>query len=204
MHSRSFIRIATFFTLVALLVLPFRQASAHCDGMDGPVVKAAQAALDKEDINYILVWIPKQSVEEIQAAFKQSLAVRKIGNRDATDLADRFFFETVVRLHRAGEGAAYSGLKPAGRDLGPAIPAADRAIADGSLDAVDILLTETLRKNLKERYQDVVRTRNYNKDDIDAGRKYVEAYVSYIHFVERLYEDASKPSGGHFHEPESE
>ena len=41
--------------------------------------------------------------------------------------------ETVIRLHRAGEGAAYTGLKTAGADYGPAIPAAEYAVETGDL-----------------------------------------------------------------------
>ena len=41
------------------------------------------------------------------------------------ELSDQFFIKTLVRVHRAGEGAPYTGIRPAGTDLGPAIPAAD-------------------------------------------------------------------------------
>jgi hypothetical protein len=44
------------------------------------------------------------------------------------EVADRHFFETVVRLHRAGEGAPYTGLKPAGLDVGPVIPVAEHGL----------------------------------------------------------------------------
>ena len=107
---------------------------AHCDSLDGPVVKAAQQALETRDLSQVLIWVRPEDEPEVRAAFEKTLAVRVL-NSQAHLLADRFFFETVVRLHRAGEGASYTGLQPAGRDLGPAIPAADRALDDGSLDA---------------------------------------------------------------------
>ena len=50
-------------------------------------------------------------------------------------MADLYFFETVVRVHRAGEGAAYNGLKPAGLDEGPVIPIAEKAIETASPEA---------------------------------------------------------------------
>jgi tetratricopeptide (TPR) repeat protein len=37
----------------------------------------------------------------------------------------------VVRIHRAGEGAPYTGLKPAGLSEGPIIPIAEKAIEIG-------------------------------------------------------------------------
>jgi hypothetical protein len=93
----------------------------HCDGLDGPVVSLARRALDAGNVNLVLPWVREQDEAEVREAFAHALAVRKLGG-EAKDLADRHFFETLVRVHRAGEGAPYTGLKPAGRDLGPAIP----------------------------------------------------------------------------------
>jgi len=100
--------------------------------MDGPVVKAAQRALASADVNPVLIWVQSKDEGEVRDAFAKTIAVRKL-NPDAQELADLYFFETVVRIHRAGEGEPYTGLKPAGRDLGPAIPAADKALEDGSV-----------------------------------------------------------------------
>lgn len=115
--------------VLGLLVLTPNRALGHCDGMDGPVVKAAQKALETGNVNLVLIWVQKADEVEIRKAFDQTMTVRKL-SPEAKALADRYFFETLVRLHRAGEGAPYTGLKPAGRDLGPAIPAADKALAD--------------------------------------------------------------------------
>jgi hypothetical protein len=50
-----------------------------------------------------------------------------------------------IRLHRAGEGAAFTGLKPSGGDVGPAIPAAD---VIGSVEPVRRLLMGVLDERL--------------------------------------------------------
>ena len=97
---------------------------AHCDGMDGPVIQAARKALETGNVNPVLMWVLKDHEGEIKNAFQKTLAVRKL-NPPAKELADMYFFETLVRIHRAGEGEPYTGLKPAGRALDPAIPAAD-------------------------------------------------------------------------------
>src|SRR5687768_5192543 len=81
-------------------------ASAHCDSLDGPVVKAAQQALASRDVRAVLIWVGAGDEAEIRSAFDQTLAVRELDPR-ARALADRYFFETVVRVHRAGEGAPY-------------------------------------------------------------------------------------------------
>jgi hypothetical protein len=62
----------------------------------------------------------------------KSRKVRGLG-ADVRELADHAFMETVIRLHRAGEGATYTGLKPAGIDYGPVIPAAEQAVETGDL-----------------------------------------------------------------------
>jgi hypothetical protein len=146
--------------------------------------------------------VQKKDEAEIKKAFQKTLAVRKL-NPEAKDLADMYFFETLVRIHRMGEGAPYTGLKPAGRDLGPAIPASDKAIMDGKIEPVIKLLTDKMRDGINEYFKHVMAKKNFKEDDVEAGREYVEAYVTFIHYVERLYEGADQ-AGAHGHYPESD
>ena len=184
---------------VALFALTPARALAHCDGLDGPVVKAAQRALDTRNPAFALMWVQATDEAEIRTAFDRTLAVRVLSPQ-AKELADRFFFETLVRVHRAGEGAPFTGLKPAGRDLGPAIPAADRAIEQGSVESVAQLLTTAMQGRLREHFTEVVSTRTFPAGDVAAGRAYVKAYVEFIHYVERVYEAATAVAHGHFDE----
>ncbi|HZJ33594.1 MAG TPA: DUF6448 family protein, partial [Vicinamibacterales bacterium] len=167
-------------------LLPAR-ALAHCDGLDGPVVQAAQRALDTRNPALVLIWVQEKDELEIRKAFQQTLAVRELSPQ-ARELADRFFFETLVRVHRAGEGAPFTGLKPAGRDLGPAIPAADEAVRVGSVEPVRRLLTVAIQERLRRQFGEVMATKTFDADDVAAGRAYVNAYVEFIHFVELLYD----------------
>lgn len=105
-----------------------------------------------------------------------------------------------VRLHRAGEGESYTGLKPAGRDLGPAIPAAVKALETGSVDQVLKPLTDTMQKGIREHFEAAMAKKNFSPENVEAGREYVENYVPFIHYVERLYEAAAKPAAGHYSE----
>jgi hypothetical protein len=122
--------------------------------------------------------------------------VRKLGP-EARVLADRHFFETLVRIHRAGEGALFTGLKPAGRDLGPAIPAADAALKDGSIENVVKLLADAVREGLHERFHAAFSRRGFAPGDVRAGGEFVAAYVAYVHYVERLWRDAKSAAHGH-------
>lgn len=174
-------------------------ARAHCDGLDGPVVSAARAALDSGDVVRVLIWVQPADEDAVRRAYAAALRVRQLGP-DAQSLADMAFFETVVRLHRAGEGASYTGLAPAGRDLGPAIPAADRALASGNVDEVTALLTHEMQRGMAEQFARVEAAKHYAPNDVSAGRRFVAAYVQYIHYVERLYEAAHTAAVGHYAE----
>jgi hypothetical protein len=175
-------------------------ATAHCDGLDGPVVTLAREALETGNVNLVLPWVPKDGEPEIRRAFDHTRSVRQLGP-EAKGLADTFFFETLVRVHRASEGAPYTGLKPAGLDRGPAIPAADTALESGSIEAVEKLLTDAVRQGLREHFHAATSHKKFDPNDVAAGRRYVEAYVPYIHYVEGLWEVATMSAQGHYPEP---
>lgn len=181
----------------ALLFAP-TVARAHCDGLDGPVVTAARKALESGNVNLVLVWVQTTYEAEIRNAFQKTLSVRELSPQ-AKELADTYFFETLVRAHRTGEGEPYTGLKPAGRDLGPAIPAGDKAIELRSAEALLKLLTNNVQEGLHSRFHQVVEKSAYSKDNVESGREYVKAYIEYIHYVEGLYQAAKGPAGGHAH-----
>ena len=178
-----------------LLMMPAK-VFGHCDGMDGPVVRAAQLALAKGDVNLVLIWVQANDEGEIRKMFAKTMAVRKL-NPEARELADMYFFETLVRIHRAGEGAPYTGLEPVGRDLGPAIPAADKAIETGAVEPLVKLITSESANGIRERFQNVTAAKKFSAEDVNAGRQYVKAYVEFVHYVEGLHESAQ--GGGDEH-----
>ncbi len=175
----------------AALIFP-APASAHCDGLDGPVVKASLRALETGNVNLVLIWVRPQDEAEIRKVFKGTLAVRKLGPQ-AQALADRYFFETLVRIHREGEGEPYTGLKPAGRDLGPVIPAADQAIKTGSVDSLQKLLMEAVQAGVHEHFERAMGASDSRPDDVEEGRNFVRSYVEFLHYAEGIYA-ASKGS----------
>lgn len=198
MKTRSPTRILSCLALLAGLTASAPSALAHCDTLDGPVVIAARKALAETNVNLVLIWVQKPDEAEIKAAFEKTLTVRKL-NAEARNLADLYFFETLVRVHRAGEGAPYTGLKPAGGEIAPAIPAADKAIQDGKLEPVAKLLTDAAHNGLHKRFEEVSARKNFTKDDVAAGRDYVSAYVKYVHYVEGVYDAASIGNAEHAH-----
>ena len=170
-------------------------ASAHCDTLDGPVVAAARKALDTGNPNFVLVWVQKNDEAEIRNAFRRARNVRKAGG-EAKELADMYFFETLVRMHRAGEGAAYTGLKPAGM-VEPPIAAADKAIETGKLQGLAKVIFDRTEKGLHGHFDQVMAKKTYNPDDVEAGRAYSSAYVEFTHYAERLYNAAESMAPEH-------
>ena len=178
-------------TLLWAMVTAFALATpstafAHCDSLDGPVVKAAERALASGDLAHVLIWVQPEDEAEISAAFAQALAVRPL-SAQSRSLADRYFFETVVRIHRAGEGAAFTGLKPAG-EIAAVVSAADRALSEQSVKPLADLLTADLMAGLHRHFEAAAAARRFQPADIAAGRSYVKAYVEYLHYVERVHE----------------
>lgn len=180
-------------------LLPF--VFAHCDTLDGPVVKTAKAALEKGDVTPILKWVKKENEAEITDLFKKTLIVRSKG-KEAQELADMYFLETLVRLHRAGEGEPYTGLKPAGI-VEPAVVEADKALESGSVDNLVKLVTEAASKGIRERFNKAKEAKKHADHSVEAGREFVEAYVQFTHYVERLHLDSTAEAEHHHSVPKA-
>jgi hypothetical protein len=187
-------RRAVMATLSLGLLAGSGSALAHCDTLDGPVVAAARKALETGNVNPVLIWVQQKDEGEIRDHFRKTVAVRKAGGQ-AKELADMYFFETLVRIHRAGEGAGYTGLKPAGQ-VEPPIAAADKALETGKLEEVARLILSRMEHGLHGQFEDVMKKRSYKPDDVAAGRAFASAYVEYTHYVERLYEAAETLAPG--------
>ena len=184
--------------LIALLaffvMMNAGNAFAHCDTLDGPVVADARQALQAGDVTPVLKWVSKDQEGAIKAVYKHTLAVRQLGD-EAKKLADTYFFETLVRIHRAGEGAPYTGLKPSS-SIDPAVALADKAIENGSVDQLANVLNTALKNGLTTRFDKVIDARKQANESVELGREYVEAYVQFTHFAEGIH-GMIKGAGGH-------
>jgi hypothetical protein len=148
----------------------------HCDSLDGPVVTAARKALDASDVDLILPFVHADGEAEIRDAFDRTLKARALG-AEAEEVADRWFFETAVRVHRAGEGAPFTGLKPAGLDVGPVIPAAERALDSGAPDELIDVLCASIRQQVTRRHEHAMALKAHADDSVEDARAYVSALL---------------------------
>jgi hypothetical protein len=182
--------------LSILILINVNVAFAHCDTMDGPVVSAGRKALEKNNVNYALIWVKPESERQMIEAFELAQKVRPL-NPDARKLADTYFFETLVRLHRMGEGIAYTGIKPSGTPVDKKILAADRSLELGNLSPLEKMVPSKNLTELSRHFKKALSLKNYDVNDVIAGRQYVEAYVQFFHFAEGGEKDEDHESVRH-------
>ena len=194
------ITVAAVAACTALFLTVPDYTAAHCDTLDGPVAKDAQLALAKGNITPVLKWVKSKDEPEIRKSFAAAQAAAgKDGKK--REAAEHHFLETLVKVHRAGEGAPFTGLKPAGT-VEPAVAEADKALATGSPEALEKMVADAVSAGIHGRFARVAAAAGHKDESVDQGRKFVEAYVEYTHYVERLHQDAvgqahGSEGGGH-------
>lgn len=174
--------------LAVIVALP-TMASAHCDTMDGPTIGDAKKAIETKNVNYALKWVTPENAKEISQTFELSMKVRNL-SPEAKELADKYFFENLVRIHRAGESAPYTGVKPSGTPIDEKVLAADKSIEIGNLSPIEKMVPQDKMPELKERFEKVMSLKNFDVNNVEAGREYIEAYVSFFKFAEGEEEHA--------------
>jgi hypothetical protein len=184
-----------FFAATTLMLVPGERTWAHCDTEGGPVIPEARIALASGEVTPVLKRIRPEDEPEIRKAFARAVAVRKQG-AEALDLADRYFIETLVRVHRAGEGAPFTGVKD--EPVDPIVAMADQALADGSVDGLAAKIGAHLSAVIQEKFVRARETSRLKEKSVEAGRAFVEAYVDYVHYIERVHA-AIVSTGTHGH-----
>lgn len=170
-------------------------ASAHCDTLDGPVATAARGAMETNNINRILIWVRPEDEAKIRKLFKRVMKRRAEGGEPAKEAEEKLLTE-LIRIHREGEGAEFTGLKPAGQ-VEPSIAALDASLTAGSPEHLTTHLGELLTHRLEEGVHELTELSRYDIDDVEAGRAYVERYVGFAHFVEGIEKALEMPTAHH-------
>ena len=158
-------------------------ASAHCDTMEGPTVADGFKAMETNNVNYVLKWVQPKYEKEITEKFDLSMKVKDL-SPNAKVLAEQYFFSELVRVHRAGENAPFDGLKPYGTPIDEKVKAADKSIEVGNLSPIEGLIEKEKMPELKERFERVMALKNFDVNNVEAGREYIEAYVMFFKFAE--------------------
>lgn len=166
--------------LGGLFVTP---ADGHCDTEDGPAVIDGRRALASGNVNLALKWVRAEDEDEVRAAFAPAIAYRAAGGADV-ERAERGFLETLVRVHRAGEGERFDGIKPGGTELPAEVVAADRALDQGTIAPLQGLVPDQRWPELERRFREALAHRDFDVDDLGAARQYVQAYTAFLKYAE--------------------
>lgn len=160
----------------------------HCDSWDGPVVQAALRALRERSVELVLPYVAEESEAEVRADYEKTVA--QLGDQEPGqgNLPTEWFCENVVRLHRQHEGAAFTGLKPAGLGHGEAVPLAEAAIASGDPQQVAKLLTGALEHELQEKFGRVMWLQGKRDGTVAVEREYVEAMLGFQVWSHKTHE----------------
>lgn len=169
--------------ILSLLILSTNVTFAHCDTMDGPLIKDAMQAIGQNNVNYVLKWVSSENETEIKNVFNLMMKVREL-SPEAKDIAEKYFFETLVRIHRSGEGVPFTGVKPHGTPIDGKVIAADKSIEIGNLSPLKDMVTKDILPELTKRFDKVMSLKNFDVNNVEAGREYIEAYVQFFKFAE--------------------
>lgn len=189
MKNKSFFTMVSFLVVFFIIMICTGNAWAHCDSYDGPVIKDAQLALDQNDVTPVLKWVTPEDEAVIKALFVRTIAVRDKGE-DIRKIADVYFFETLVRIHRVSEGEGFTGLKPSG-SVSPAVAGADKALETGQIDQFADKIAAAVRQGIKSRFNQAYERKQSAGKTVSQGREYVESYVQFTHFVEGIHQMVS-------------
>lgn len=185
--------------IISMFILSTNVTFAHCDTMDGPLIADARKALGQNNVNYALKWVSTANESEIRNAFNLVMKVKDL-SPEARELSEKYFFDTLVRIHRVGEGVSFTGVKPSGTPIDEKILAADKSIEVGNLSPLTGKVSKSDMPELTKRFNKVLSLKNFDVNDVEAGREYIEAYVQFFKFAEGEEEgtmDVEHRNGGH-------
>jgi len=169
--------------ILSILILSTNVTFAHCDTMDGPLIADARKALSQNNVNYVLKWVSAVNESEIRDAFNLVMKVNGL-SPEANELSEKYFFDTLVRIHRAGEGVPFTGVKPSGTPINDKVLAADKSIEIGNLSPLKGKVAKDDMSELTKRFDKVMSLKNFDVNNVEAGREYIEAYVQFFKFAE--------------------
>ena len=169
--------------ILSMLILSTNVTFAHCDTMDGPLIADARKAMGQNNVNYVLKWVSAANESEIRDAFNLVMKVKGL-SPEAKELSEKYFFDTLVRIHRAGEGEPFTGVKPAGTPIDDKVLAADKSIEIGNLSPLKNMVSKDILQELTKRFNKVMSLKNFDVNNVAAGREYIEAYVQFFKFAE--------------------
>jgi hypothetical protein len=172
-----------------MLLLSAHVLFAYCEALEEPLVRDARKALDQHKVELAFKWVDKDRESEIRTAFDRAVKERETSPATG-DATDKIFFEVLGRVHCEGENFPFLGENPAGPHVHPVRQEIDRALSTDEVDDLSQRISSEVSKGIHERFDKVRQFEAGQQDNVDIARKYVDAYVDYVDYVEKIHRDA--------------
>jgi hypothetical protein len=134
----------------------------------------------------VLIWVGHEQEKELLEAYELAIEARQQGG-PAAEVAEKYLVENAIRLHRQAEGMPFEGVK-ASTTLPPRdITIADEALVKGQVDELLALLKGELEEKVRGLFHSAWSQQADRHQSIEAGRRWVDAYVRYLVFVHGIH-----------------
>jgi glutaredoxin len=167
---------------------------SYCETRNGPAIRAAKRALETGNVNYVLIWVPEESEKKLKNLFEKTFCEYK-ARKDGADITIDWYLETVNRLHKLGENRQYACIKTAGLDESPVILIAEKAIETGDAKEAIRFIPKACEDDFRYRFQHVLDKKNYDVNNLSAGRAFVTAFIDFIVYLHDMYISVQKETG---------
>lgn len=142
-------------------------------------MRAAERALETGNANHILIWIPEESERTLRNLLERACCERRI-QKDANNPVIRWYFNTIRHLHAAYCGHQNLDISTKTPEERKIISIAERACESGNFDEITTVVQNASWGEMRQRFQDLMKIRQYDAENIAAGRAYVSAFIAFI------------------------
>jgi hypothetical protein len=158
----------------------------HCKTRNGPAVRAAVRALETGNVNYVLIWVPEEAEKKLKNLFEKTYCEYKV-RKDGAHVTIDWYLKTVNRLHKLGENRQNTGITTAGLNESPFILIVENAIETEDPKEAIRVISEAREDDIRYHFHQVLDKKNYDVNNISAGRAFVTAFTDFIVYLHDLY-----------------
>lgn len=155
------------------------------DSHNGPMMIAAKRALETGKAHHILIWIPEKSENTLKNLLEKVCCKRRI-QADGHDRIVDWYFETISRFHSGYYGPHNLNISTKTPEEKSIIFLVESACESGNFEEITTVIRDTPTGEMRQRFDDVMKKRNYCEENIAAGRVYVSVFTYFIAFVNNL------------------
>ncbi|MDP3396949.1 MAG: DUF6448 family protein [Methanoregula sp.] len=148
-------------------------------------MSAAMRALETGEAHYILIWIPEASENKLKNLLEKAYYERYTQKNAHTHIVD-WYFTTVNHLHSGYFGPRNLDISKKNPEEKMTISLVERAFENGNFEEIGTIIPDTPTGEMRQRFDDVMKKRDYREKNIAAGRVYVSAFTDFIVFVNNI------------------